>query len=119
MKAFRPRWMAPPTKHPTAACRKVLKLLRANGFDLPIVDDDEHYRVRRVYAGCHQRSAGAWSWSLDWSKEKDPTKDRPPGLSGIGSQWPVGELFKGGIDIHTDRFGDTHLHPAPAKKAKA
>lgn len=114
---FVPRWMAPPTTHPTSSCRRVLRFLRAKGFDLPEIDDDRHYRIHRVRAGRIQRSHGAWSWHLDWSKDKDPTRDRPSGLSQIGSQWPIRELFKHGVSIYTDRFGDTHLDPVP-KDAK-
>ena len=52
--------------------------------------------VRREYAGHHQRSAGAWSWSVRI------------GVHDIGSQWPLAEVLKahreGRISIYEDRF---------------
>lgn len=44
-------------------CDRLIRRLREEGvFD---VEPDGEYRIRRTYAGWHQKSAGAWLWTLE------------------------------------------------------
>jgi len=72
----------------------ILKLCREAGYDLP--GPDENYRISRVRAGHHQRSAGAWSWSLMWDISIAPI---PSGdaCGQIGSRWPASDCVKQGV----------------------
>jgi len=88
---WRPRWMAPPTQHPTRTCRAVLRALRAAGCE--IEGPDEHWRITNLRTGHWQRSEGAWSWALDWAgPETRPTH--------YGGYWPASECGRPGATIH-------------------
>jgi hypothetical protein len=80
------------TSHPTRTCRAVLVQLRANGLELG--GGDEHYRVTNLRTGPSQRSAGAWSWALDW---RGPGPDRT--YPGIGGYWPASLCAKPGASV--------------------
>jgi len=56
------------------------------------VDIGPGYQFRRIRAGHWQRSAGAWSWHLQW-------KDEQGGHREIGSQWPVSYLLRSGMVV--------------------
>lgn len=66
--------------------RKIAERLRKEeGLDWI---DPARARIRRTYAGHHQRSEGAWSWEL---------LDENGGFfkgQGIGSQWPATVVAK-------------------------
>ena len=91
--------------HPTRTCAGILKLLREQGVDMP--GPDHHYRISRTRAGHWQRSAGAWSWALDWKSDdpRDPNKGRPyQAYQSIGSQWPASQCAKGGFLFDGETF---------------
>lgn len=103
-----------PTQHPTKTCAAILTKLRAEGIELP--GPDHHYRIHRVHAGHHQRSAGAWSWSLDWRSDNDDNTGRPANTyNEIGSRWSAAECIKHDCELHQNRFG-TEMIPKQAKR---
>lgn len=67
-------------------------------------------RLMRLYPGYWQRSAGAWSWCVDYKYTED--KYRP---DNTGSQWPMTELLrhhaKGGVIDVVFSHGDLSLIP--------
>lgn len=81
-----PRYMYRKPVHPTPTCRRILALVRKTIPDLP--GPDEHWRIARLHTGRHQRSAGAWSWALDWAGPDSNTSARATSGT-IGSQWPA------------------------------
>lgn len=70
---------------------KLLALLRHHEIEWPL--PVAQTRIDRIYAGHHQRSAGAWSWRL-WFVT-DVTKPTPQ-FPSVGSQWTVAEILKAG-----------------------
>lgn len=60
------------------------KAMTAVLIDLGLLDEDERVRIRRVYAGRHQRSEGAWSW---WAEDQD-------GNEVCGSQFTAREIIR-------------------------
>lgn len=95
-----------PTQHPTKTCAAILKIYRDVGYDLP--GPDENYRIRRVYAGHHQKSAGAWSWMLWWEGEGD----RPLlSFGDMGSRWPAAECIKQPCEVYANGLGHFELIP--------
>lgn len=110
-KPVRYRKSPSPVKHPTKTCAAILKHAREHGFELP--GPDENYRIARIYAGHHQRSAGAWSWSLMW----DHSKGQSPSLEAsgyLGSRWPASECAKPGVKFHRGIGYGTEMIPAGA-----
>lgn len=81
-----------------ASVARLVDGLRAGGLDVP-----EGFRFRRTRAGSWQRSAGAWSWEISWN--------RAGNVGTIGSQYPVSELLRYGLDVDMDTFGRAHLYP--------
>lgn len=57
-RAFRPRRKPPEDPFGTRTALALSSVLE----ELDIIDKGDRIRIRRVYAGYHQRSAGAWSW---------------------------------------------------------
>ena len=55
--------------------------------------DPEKYVIDRVYAGRHQRSCGAWAWSLDYL-DSDNSNAMVDAAS-VGSQFTASECAKG------------------------
>lgn len=53
---------------------RILEFMRQHGYEPTGVPE-------RIYAGVHQRNAGAWSWSCDHTK------------GFIGSQWSMAEVL--------------------------
>jgi hypothetical protein len=99
------------TQHPTKTCAAILKKFRAAGYELPGPDSD--YRIRRVHAGHHQRSAGAWSWMLWW----EGTGERPLLSYGdLGSRWPASACMKEECDVHRNGLGHNELVPRTARR---
>lgn len=61
---------------------KLVKIFVDGGYELgPSIN----WKLKRVYAGHHQRSAGAWSWYLHYIGEGQP----PTGIHEFGSQYPA------------------------------
>jgi hypothetical protein len=78
----------------------MLAALRERGLSIP-----EGSTIRRTYAGRIQRAEGAWSWHV-----LEPPGSRPEWL-GIGSQFPLSELFRRGFELDRDPYGQVHLDP--------
>jgi hypothetical protein len=57
--------------------------------------------VLRLYHEHWQRSAGAWSWVVEWHKD--------PSSGTIGSQWPMKAILKAKKIIATQVGNDTHI----------
>jgi len=77
--------------------KNVLKLVAMlkDKFDLDAIPES----FCRTYAGHHQRSSGAWSWSIDLA------------VGDIGCSWSLKETLKSkNLEIITD-FGNTELIP--------
>jgi hypothetical protein len=100
----KPRDPTKETVHPTRTCKAVLKRLRALGHEID--GPDEHWRVRNLHTGCHQRACGAWSWALEWAGPDGPNKTRQ-----IGGYHPASECAKEGATLDQDQFGHTSLLP--------
>lgn len=97
------------TQHPTKTCAAILKKFREAGYELPGPDSD--YRIRRVRAGHHQRSAGAWSWMLWW----EGTGERPLLSYGdLGSRWPASICIKEETYVFRNGLGHNELIPNSA-----
>lgn len=89
---------------------KLLAILEAHGWKAPAhvwpngpPDDLE---IRRIRAGRHQRSAGAWSWFL-WSPSAPLAFD-------VGSKWPATECVRMGVEgtqIYENPHGQVALLP--------
>lgn len=92
--------------------RRILALLGALGFQWGARGPPSDVHIRRVRAGRHQRSAGAWSWSLAAS-----------GLHvSVGSQHTVAEcLAMGarGAELYQAQWGDVSICRKPVNSAPA
>lgn len=86
---------------------QLLKKLRALG--VPLGGTDDLYSIRRTYAGHNMRSAGAWSWTLEYS---GPEHNEGIQAMATGSQWPVNFLLKRKLAADRDKFGQWHIDPA-------
>jgi hypothetical protein len=75
---------------PSALSRRLVAQLQADGQDLGSHGPDD-FHIHRTGAGHWQRSAGAWSWSLDLNEADYDPKTRP---ADFGSQWPVSVLLR-------------------------
>lgn len=84
---------------------KLLAILESHGWRAPahVWPDGPpaDLEIRRIRAGRHQRSAGAWSWHL-WSGSAPLPYD-------VGSQFAARECVRMGID-------GTHLYTNPYKQ---
>lgn len=104
-----------PTQHPTGTCKKVLSILRQNGHAVP--GPDANWRIKRTNAGHHQRSAGAWTWYLDWEGPiDDPEIRHYTGV--VGGFWPASLCVQPGHTVDADSFGNIVIDPAAAVIAK-
>lgn len=90
--------LAPRKRRPTTASPltlKVLDRLKEVGVELP--GDPESWVIERTYCGDVQKSAGAWTFTLEWKGSRD--NHEALGYSRqIGSQWPASLVAKIGID---------------------
>lgn len=102
-----------PTQHPTKTCAAILAKYRALGFDLP--SPDENYRIHRIHAGHHQRSGGAWSWSLMEIDPNDGLQRPVKGYGDMGSRWPASVCIKEDCVIHTS-YGNSELIPKNTRR---
>jgi hypothetical protein len=84
---------------------KLIAMLRVWYPDIP----DGHWEIHRVRAGHHQRSAGAFSFFLMWDGPK--TEESMRFNNWIGSQYPVWQILKYGIDGISPSQGDAHINP--------
>ena len=77
--------------------QRLVERLRAEGHPVP-----EGEMPYRVYAGRHQRSAGAWSWCIEM------------GHYVLGSQWSMREIVEApGIESAKLPWGgQTEIYPA-------
>lgn len=97
----------------SAVTRAVLRRLRALGEAIP--GPDENWCVRSTHAGHVQRSAGAWSWTLDLVQHQLHPEQQP--WSGIyGGYWPAKMCCQAGASIDDNRRkfrlgGDVTLDP--------
>lgn len=99
------------TQHPTKTCAAILKKFRDAGYDLP--GPDSAYRIRRVRAGHHQRSAGAWSWMLWW----EGTGERPLLSYGdLGSRWAASVCAKEECEVYRNGLGHNELIPKATQR---
>lgn len=88
-------------KHPSKSCTRLLRFLREQGVELP--GPDRHWRIVRTRAGYWQRSAGAWSWSLEWRSDNGDLTGAPTAAyHSIGSQYSVSECLKPGACLDGD-----------------
>lgn len=83
----------------------MVKRLKAAG--VPLAKADDAYCIQRTRAGRHQRSAGAWSWSLRRVSETDYHMEIQ-----IGSQWPAKELLGGNFHVSVVDWGDYFIDPS-------
>lgn len=81
---------------PTPSSRLLVRL-RTMGLNVP-----EGATIGRVYAGHWQRSAGAWSWTVE-----------PSQVQGIGSLWTVTGLLRVPrlIAVWSRQTGDWEVQP--------
>lgn len=82
---------------------RLLALLAHHRITWPLAASDTC--VRRVYAGHHQRSAGAWSWQLYATPDAQARGIRH--WFNVGSQFTVKDLLKAGPD-GTDTYQNPH-----------
>lgn len=87
----------------------IYRYVRGLGYEAPDVLEID-VEITRTYAGRHQRSAGAWSWSLLAPNGYDaffPTA--------VGSQWPAREIARhiraGTIQGRLNSFDQLVLYP--------
>jgi hypothetical protein len=81
-------------KHATPLSRKLVAMVKEAGVELP--GDDEFWVIERTYCGAVQKSAGAWTFTLEWSGSSDNIARQWSGS--IGSQWPASYIVKHGVD---------------------
>lgn len=85
--------------------RKLFDLLKSSGYQIPGTADD--WKIRRTYAGRHQRSVGAWSWYLEWVGDI-----KHGSWSGaIGGYWPAKQCAKNGASVTTEFNGSISIDP--------
>jgi hypothetical protein len=99
------------TREPKASAttKAVLRRLRQLGENIPGPDDA--WRIARTHAGCHQRSAGAWSWSLDLIAPSTRGIEHRRADSVYGGYWPAALCARVGATIGDDNFGRRTLEP--------
>lgn len=81
-------------------------IAKFNELGAEIEGDPSEYRIRRTYAGVHQRSAGAFSWFLD-----HPDREMGWKVSHMGSSYPASYLVKVPVVLFRDRHGDVEMLP--------
>lgn len=96
----------------TATTSAVLRRLRSLGEAIPGPDDV--WKISRTHAGCHQRSAGAWSWSLDLKQHNGAPLELRRYDQVYGGYWPAKMCAKKGATIGEDGFGRLTLDPPEA-----
>jgi len=75
---------------------RLLQRIRAEApFDVP-----EGSRIRRLYPGHWQRSAGAWVWCIE-----------RPGMGDVGSQWTMGDCVKAEKLTFSEDEQQWHVEP--------
>ena len=97
----------------TVTASAVLRRLRALGEDVPGPDDA--WQIVRTYAGRHQRSAGALSWTLELKNYHSATTEQRRYHNVIGGYWPARMCAKVGATLENGSFY-TILKPPKNKK---
>lgn len=91
---------------PSKRADRLVKMIQEHGLDIP----SGKWEIRRVYAGRHQRSAGAYSFFLSWRGEID--NYQAMGWSDfIGSQFSASYIIKHGIESISMSGCDNHINP--------
>lgn len=98
-----------PTVHPTRTCKAVLDRLRECG--VPLSGADENYRVVPTRAGPDQRSAGAWSWCIEYVGQEESAYSLSVQASDIGGHYPASVCGKPGASVNHSIGGWT-LEPS-------
>jgi hypothetical protein len=91
---------------------KILALVRHHGIHWPVTESETS--IRRIRAGHHQRSAGAWSWEL-YTKEHVR-------CGRVGSQFAATEIARLGplrTEVYSNRFGDDDIIPSKGQYGEA
>ena len=80
---------------------RIAELLEKRGYSWP--GGPENAKIRRTYAGRHQRSDGAWSWYLDAVQGLAPMS--------IGSQWKATTVVnpKNEVVVYITPWGELEL----------
>jgi hypothetical protein len=100
-------------REPTALSRKLVAAVMKAGWQ-PYADPDR-YVISRVYAGHWQRSAGAWSWSLDHLSDDTNAK---VDASLVGSQFPAAECARGCQFVGDALWPSSVLSPTPNERKR-
>lgn len=83
---------------------RIVQELEAKGH-LTWPGGPQNAKIHRLYAGRHQRAAGAWVWDLK------PVAARQLSLyPSVGSQWPATTIARG-FEVLRDQWGDLSLFP--------
>ena len=89
--------------------KAILRRLRQLGCDIP--GPDEMWSIRRTHAGHIQRSAGAWSWTLDL-KNRTLADEEHRKFDGVyGGYYPAVQCARKGATLSSSGYGFMTLDP--------